>query len=132
MVHDDWARATVEDAFVAMHDQDWVALDSLHRPDVVYESPHGGRVEGRDAVFARYRVIIEAVPDLRASTPRMIENDCRNHQAVFEYVQTGTLRSGGDVTPFVLPSILTVDFDSDGRIAHMRTVHASREERLSR
>jgi hypothetical protein len=132
MVHNEWAFACVRDGLTAWNRRDWSAFESLHAPDVVYESPHHSRIVGRSAVVGRYRELVAAVPDLHSSELRMIDNDCAHHRATFEYVQTGTLADEietpagavrGDWSPFVVHTTMFVRFDGDGRMAGVRTVH---------
>ena len=66
MVHEEWALACVRDSVTAWNRRDWSAFESLHSPDVVYESPHHSRVTGRSAVVRRYREVVDAVPDASA------------------------------------------------------------------
>jgi hypothetical protein len=132
MVHEDWALACVRDSMTAWNRRDWAAFESLHSPDVVYESPHHSPVTGRTAVMRRYQEVVEAVPDVRSSELRMVDNDCARHRATFEYVQTGTLADKietpagevrGKLSPFVVHTTMFVRFDDDGRMAGLRTVH---------
>jgi hypothetical protein len=133
MVHEDWAFACVRDSMTAWNRRDWSAFESLHAPNVVYESPHHARVSGRSAVLRRYREVVDAVPDVHSSELRMIDNDCTDHWATFEYVQTGTITDkietpDGDVhgrwSPFVVYTTMFVRFDDEGRMAELKTVHA--------
>ena len=132
MVHEDWAFACVRDSMTAWNRRDWSAFESLHAPNVVYESPHHSRVAGRSAVLRRYREIVEAVPDVHSSELRMIENDCTHRCATFDYVLTGTLADDietpvgsvrGKWSPFVVHTTMFVRFDDEGRMAGVRTVH---------
>lgn len=133
MVHEEWALACVRDSMTAWNRRDWSAFESLHSPDVVYESPHHARVTGRSAVVRRYREVIEAVPDVHSSELRMIENDRAHHRATFEYVQTGTLAETIDTpagavrgkwSPFIVRTTMFVRFDNEGRMVGVRTIHA--------
>jgi hypothetical protein len=130
MVHDDYALACVQDATTAWNRRDWISFESLHSPDVIYESPHHAPVIGLGAVLRRYQELVSAVSDLHTSDLRMVENDRAGHYATFEYLQTGTLpvsatdenepRLGGS---FTVHTTMFVCFDDDGRIAVLRTAH---------
>jgi steroid delta-isomerase-like uncharacterized protein len=131
MVDGQWAVACIRDNLAAWNRRDWTAFESLHAPDVLYDSPHSGRIVGRTAVVLRYREITDAVPDLQATELRMVENDCVDHAATFEYVQTGTLANAdapcvdvrGVGSPFVVHTTMFVRFDDDGRLTALRTAH---------
>jgi hypothetical protein len=129
VVHDDWAWACVRDAVAAWNRRDWGVFQSLHAADVVYESPHS-RAVGRSAVRCRFQELVAAVPDVQSSELRMIDNDCRQHRATFECIQTGTLAADVETVdvdnwaPFVVHTTMFVRFDDDGRIAGLRTEHS--------
>jgi hypothetical protein len=129
MVHDEWAVACAHDATTAFNRRDWSAFETLHRHDVVYESPHNPRVVGRRAVIRRNRELVALIPDLHLSAPRMTKSEPGERRATFEYLQTGTLADGGPsrergtASPFVIHTTMHVRFDEDGRIAALRTVH---------
>jgi hypothetical protein len=130
MVHDQYAFASVSDGLNAWNRRDWAAFASLHTHNVVYDSPHS-HVVGRRAVVQRYRELVDLVPDLCFSALRLVENNRSRRRAMFEYVQTGTL--AGQRSPvneprglssrFVIHTTMFVQFDDDGRMCALRTVH---------
>jgi hypothetical protein len=130
MVHDQRALVSVRDSLDAANRRDWAAFASLHTRDVVYESPHS-HVVGRRAVVRRFQELVALVPDLCSSELRLIENYYSDNEAMFEYVQTGTLadevtRKGelhGRGTPFLIHTTMFVGFDHDGRVTAWRTLH---------
>ena len=130
MVHEDWALAAVRDVTKAWNCRDWAAFESLHRHDVVYESPHHPPVAGRRAVVRRSREIVALVPDIQTSALRMTGNDRVERCATFEYLQSGTLAEvvgpfdeRGPACPFEVHTTMHVRFDDDGRIAALTTSH---------
>jgi hypothetical protein len=130
MVHDQRALASVLDCLTAGNRRDWAAFETLQAPDVVYESPHSHAV-GRRAVVRRFQELVALVPDLWSSELRLIENFYSDDEAMFEYVQTGTLfdeiASNGELhgpgSPFVVHTTMFVSFDHGGRITGWRTLH---------
>jgi predicted ester cyclase len=137
MVHSDWALACVRDGLAAWNRRDWSGLESIYATEVVYESPYSLAV-GRTAVRDRQEQLVTAIPDLRWSRLRMIENDCVQNRATFESRQTGTFArtvqtegaTFGNGSVFVVNTTLSVRFDADGRVASLRTSHTPACERV--
>ena len=130
MVHEVWALACARDATTAWNRRDWSAFETLHRDDVVYESPHHPTIVGRRAVLLRNRELVALVPDLQLSDLRMVDNERFGRCATFEYVQTGSIAEvtgptgeRGPAVPFSVNTTVYIRFDEDGRIAALRTVH---------
>jgi hypothetical protein len=116
----------------AWNRRDWLALESLYAPDVVYESPHVPLVVGRAAMRRRDEELIALVPDLRSSELRITANDSAGNWATFKFVQTGTLSSevptpesrvAREMPTFVIHTTMFVRFDEHGRVAGLRTAH---------
>jgi hypothetical protein len=99
---------------------------------VIYESPSSHASIGRDAMRRRYEDLVAAVPDLRGTDLRMIQNDPAGNWATFAFRQTGTLPATGmperaaprGGSPFVVHTTMLLRFDDDGRVVKMHTAHA--------
>jgi hypothetical protein len=130
VAEDGWELARFRELISAWNRRDWSALELLYAPDIAYAGPHLPAVVGRPAMQRRDREIVERVPDLHCSEPRIIRNDAAGNWATFKFVQSGTPTAdvpNGGVLPkgsrFVAETTVFVRFDEHRRVAGLRTAN---------